>query len=215
MDVDKRKLYWPIEKLYPWNRNPKKVGDDDFERLKKQISELGEYKPLLITPQGEVIGGNSRLRAYREMGFSQCWVSVVEPKDEAQKIKYALSDNDNVGYYIEDQLADLVAEVESQINMADFSVDLSQEHTLLSELSDQIQINPQIVADDNFDLPSGDKAPFKELTFFLANDQVDLINSVLDMAKKTNDFSLSENKNINGNALAAICQYYYDHHDQG
>jgi hypothetical protein len=69
---------------------------------------LGQYKPLLITSDGEVLGGNMRLRAYKDLGMTEAWVSVVEPKTEAEKLEYALSDNDRVGYYEDDKLAELL-----------------------------------------------------------------------------------------------------------
>lgn len=123
------KLYWPIDKLYSWSKNPRRTTEEDFKRLKKQIQELGEFKPLIITPDGEVIGGNMRLRAYQELSFKKCWVSVVTPKNEQEKVKYALADNDRIGYYVEDELKDLV----SQVNLEDlstFSVDLDEPFNL-------------------------------------------------------------------------------------
>ena len=94
-----------IKTLHNWNKNPRAIKKEDFERLRNQIKELGQYKPLIITSDGEVLGGNMRLRAYQELGISDIWVSIVEPKTEADKIKIALSDNDRAGYYIEQDLA--------------------------------------------------------------------------------------------------------------
>ena len=87
-----------ISELREWDKNPRSIKRVDFERLKTQIKKLGQYKPLLITEDGEVIGGNMRLKAYRELGIKDVWVSVVKPKDENQKLEYALSDNDRAGY---------------------------------------------------------------------------------------------------------------------
>lgn len=116
---------WPIEKLRVWDKNPRAIKKEDFDRLKRQIQELGQYKPLIITSDGEVLGGNMRLRAYQELGIKECWVSIVEPKDEAEKIKFALSDNDRAGYYVEQQLAELIAGIKDKINLEDYKVDLN------------------------------------------------------------------------------------------
>ena len=137
------KEYWPIEKLRNWEQNPRTISEKNFERLKAQIKELGEYKPLLVCPDGEVIGGNMRLRAYRELGFKECWVSVVNPKDEAEKLKYALSDNDRVGQYDEDSLANLLGNFED-VDLSNFSVDL-KEPTNIQDLLDQFK---EVVEDE-------------------------------------------------------------------
>ena len=106
--MSKKKEYWDISKLHEWDKNPRGIKKKDFDRLKKQIQKLGQYKPLIITPDGEVLGGNMRLKAYRDLGMDDLWVSVVKPKDENEKLEYALSDNDRAGYYDADLLANLM-----------------------------------------------------------------------------------------------------------
>ena len=100
MATDKNKLYWDIDLLHEWDKNPRSISSEDFTRLKDQIKKLGEYKPLIITPTGTVLGGNMRLKAYRELGFKKVWVSIVHAETEAEKVRYALSDNDSAGTYI-------------------------------------------------------------------------------------------------------------------
>lgn len=52
-----------IKNLHPWEKNPRDVYEDDFERLKEQIVDLGIYKTILVTGNGTIIGGNTRYRA--------------------------------------------------------------------------------------------------------------------------------------------------------
>ena len=113
---------WPISKLKNWDKNPRSIDKKDFARLKRQIQKHGVYKPLVITPDGEVIGGNMRLRALLDLGHREAWVSIVNPKTEAEKVEIALSDNDRAGYYDEDVLAELVYNFKDQINLADYKV---------------------------------------------------------------------------------------------
>ncbi|MCM8788061.1 MAG: ParB N-terminal domain-containing protein [Candidatus Omnitrophica bacterium] len=120
MDIDKKEK-WPIEKLKNWENNPRTITKKDFNRLKNQIKELGEYKPLIITKDGTVIGGNMRLKAYQELGFKEVWVSVVDAETEEEKIKYALSDNDQVGKTEKDQLAELLSQY-PDISLENYSV---------------------------------------------------------------------------------------------
>ena len=100
--------YRKLSALKNWDKNPRSIKDKDYERLKTQIRDLGQYKPLLITEDGTVLGGNMRLRAYKELGIEDIWVSVVDAPTEEKKLEYALSDNDRAGYYDEDLLANLI-----------------------------------------------------------------------------------------------------------
>lgn len=122
---------YKISRLKNWNKNPRSIKKDAFERLKKQIQKLGQYKPLLITPDGTVLGGNMRLRAYKDLGITDIWVSIVEPKTESEMMEYSLSDNDRAGFYDEDLLANIMPELELDMSM--YAVDL-EEPTLLSDL---------------------------------------------------------------------------------
>src|SRR3990167_5267941 len=110
------KTIWSIDKLKEWEKNPRSIQSKDFDRLKKQIFSLGQYKPLIITKDGTVLGGNMRLKAYRELGMKDIWVSIVDvsPTEgmttEDRMLQYALSDNDRAGFYDEDLLAKLTGE---------------------------------------------------------------------------------------------------------
>lgn len=124
------KEFWSIDKLKLWDKNPRSITAKDFTRLKKQLQKLGAYKPLIITPDGTVIGGNMRLRALQTLGHKEAWVSIVNPKTEAEKIEIALSDNDRVGQYDEDALAELIYSFKDTISLADYKVDLKMPYGL-------------------------------------------------------------------------------------
>lgn len=119
----------PIEKVAPWEKNPRGIKKADYERLKKQIKELGVYKPLVCFQEGEkyvVLGGNMRIRALKDLGYQEVDVSLVEAETEALRIKYALSDNDRAGYYEDEKLAELIYPHMGEIDLKDFKVDLGE-----------------------------------------------------------------------------------------
>lgn len=141
---------WPIDKLRNWEKNPRAINKEDYERLKRQIEDLGQYKPLIITPDGEVLGGNMRLRAYQDLGIKDIWVSVVKPKDEAEKLKYALSDNDRAGYYVEQELAELLEANKVNINLEDYKVDVGRSIDLKELLENYMTVDEKEV-DENIE----------------------------------------------------------------
>lgn len=109
-----------IETLKLWDKNPRTIAQPEFQKLCDQIVELGQYKPLLILEDGTVLGGNMRLKAYKELGFTDIWVSVVTPKNEEEKLKYALSDNDMAGKYDRDAVQALI--VQTGVDISKFTL---------------------------------------------------------------------------------------------
>lgn len=105
---DEKKLIWSIDKVYNWEKNPRAITNDEFEKLKWKIKKYGQFKPLVITPEGEILGGNMRYRAYKDMGITDVWVSIVNPKDDTEKLEISLADNESAGYYVKDELAELI-----------------------------------------------------------------------------------------------------------
>ena len=130
-----------ISELHNWKDNPRSINKTDFERLKKQIQEFGIYKPLLICKNGngyDVVGGNMRLKALQELNINKvdCW--ILKFKNEAEKVKVSLSDNDRAGFYDEQALAELIYPFKDEINLEDFKVDLKVPDMDLSNILNHI-----------------------------------------------------------------------------
>lgn len=117
-----------VADLQLWDKNPKDVEAADYERLKRQY-ELGEHSALLITADGTVLGGNTRLRLYRELKQEDAKVNIIEfvqekgktraiidgakaarkfDSEEQAKLEYALSHNGQIGRINREALGELV-----------------------------------------------------------------------------------------------------------
>jgi hypothetical protein len=60
---------------------------------------------------------------------------------------------------------------------------------------------------EDFSLPDGDKAPFQQMTFTLADEQAEQIKNAIADIKATDEYKYAEtmgNENSNGNALYLI-----------
>ena len=60
---------------------------------------------------------------------------------------------------------------------------------------------------EGFTLPDGDKAPFQQMTFTLADEQAEQIKNAISDIKQTDEYKYAEtmgNENSNGNALYLI-----------
>jgi DNA modification methylase len=117
--------YKQLSELRNWKDNPRGIKQDRFDELKSRIQEYGEIKPLIVTTDGEVLGGNMRLKAMQELGFDKAWVSIVNPKTDADKIKIALTDNEEMGYYEDQALAELIEKYKDDIDLTKYSVHLN------------------------------------------------------------------------------------------
>lgn len=117
----------PISKCRPWDKNPRKIAPEDAARLKKQIQKLKVYKPMIAYQEGKdyiILGGNMRLSALKELGHKEVEISIVKPKNEAEKIEYNLSDNDGVGKTDLSLLTELVLPIKDEIDLKDYKVNL-------------------------------------------------------------------------------------------
>jgi len=137
-----RSEYWEIEKLKEWDKNPRKATKSALERLKKHILKFRVYKPLIVTPEGIVLGGNMRLKVFKELGLKKVWVSVVEPKNEKEMLEYALSDNDRIGYYDKELFFTNFQHIELEKGL--FSIDYKEP----LKLDDFVLINEKLKEDE-------------------------------------------------------------------
>jgi len=128
----------PIEQCENWAKNPRNIRKKDFARLKRQIQDVGIIKPLLAEKKGNkfiILGGNMRLRAYKDLGYKQVDLILIEPKNEAARIKIALADNDRAGEYDEQALAELVYAHADEIKLTDYKIDFGHQADLESVLT--------------------------------------------------------------------------------
>lgn len=135
--------YWPLERLKLWGRNPRGIKTDRFNELKARLKRQGQIKPVLVTEDGTVIGGNMRLRAMQELGWSEVWVSVTDAKTDKDIFDLALTDNEEFGYYEEEQVAELALELGlNELELKSYEVNLGKPTTL------DLLVNPP-APDDN------------------------------------------------------------------
>ncbi len=106
-----KSAYWSIDKLTLWDKNPRSIKTERFNELKVRLERLGQTKPLRVTKDGIVIGGNMRLRAMQELGWTDIWVSISNATTDKEIFDEALTDNEEFGYYEQEQLAELALDL--------------------------------------------------------------------------------------------------------
>lgn len=178
-------------------RNPRKISDKMFERLKRSLSqspEMLDLRPLIVFPHGGryvAIGGNMRLLAVKDMGWEEVPCNVLSPDTPPEKLaEYTIKDNNAYG---EDDM-DILAEEWADFPMDDFDKDFGG-----------FEVDPNDYGSE-FSLPSGEKPPFQQMTFTFADEQAERVKEALRQIKeqKLSAEDNFGNENSNANALFYI-----------
>jgi hypothetical protein len=191
-------IYRKTSEIKPNPNNPRIIKDDKFKKLVQSIKEFPgmlEKRPLICFTDTDkklvVLGGNMRLKAANEVGLKELPVILADDWTEEQKAEFLIKDNVGFGEWNWDELQsdwDVV-------QLDNWGLDLPG-----------FDLSPNDLG-ENFSLPDGDKAPFQQMTFTLADEQAAIIKNAIDDIKGTDDYKYAEtmgNENSNGNALYLI-----------
>jgi hypothetical protein len=182
-----------IGELKPNPNNPRIIKDDKFKKLVqsiKDLPEMAEVRPIVVNTDMVVLGGNMRLKAMREAGWKEVPIEVVDWDEDKQR-QFIIKDNVSGGEWDWEMLANKWDTEELQ----KWGLDLPGFDLNANELG------------EDFTLPDGDKAPFQQMTFTLADEQAEQIKNAIADIKQTEEYKYAEtmgNENSNGNALYLI-----------
>jgi len=174
--------------------NPRIIKDDKFKKLVESIKgfpQMLELRPIIVNDDMVVLGGNMRLRACKEAGLKEVPIIKASELSEEQQKEFIIKDNVGFGEWDWDMLAN------------EWDVEKLNEWGLDGIGFD---INSEELGTD-FKLPDGDKSPFQQMTFTLADEQAEQIKNAISDIKLTQEYKYAEtmgNENSNGNALYLI-----------
>ena len=141
-----------------------------------------------------VICGNMRLRAMQDLGIKEAPTKILPPETPIEKLKaYVIKDNVSFGDHNWEDLAN------------EWNVEELTEWGLDIPNFDGVGLSDEFGED--FQLKDGDKAPFQQMTFTLADEQAEQIKNAISDIKQTEEYKYAEtmgNENSNGNALYLI-----------
>ena len=174
--------------------NPRIIKDDKFKKLVKSIQEFPQMlklRPIVVNKDMVVLGGNMRLKACKEAGLKEVHILKADELTDDQQKEFIVKDNVGFGEWDWDMLAN---EWDTD-KLEDWGLDLP------------IYFNDSDELGTDFSLPEGDKAPFQQMTFTLADEQAEQIKNAIADIKQTEEYKYCEtlgNENSNGNALYLI-----------
>jgi hypothetical protein len=170
--------------------NPRIIKDDKFQKLVKSIKDFPEMlniRPIVVNADMVVLGGNMRLKACKEAGLKEVAIIKAEDLTKEQQKQFIIKDNVGFGEW---DWEDLANNWDAE-QLTDWGLDIPG----FADVED---------LGESFSLPDGDKAPFQQMTFTLADQQADVIKNALEEIKRSEEYKYCEtfgNENSNGNAL--------------
>tara|TARA_R110001606_G_scaffold136380_1_gene273884 strand:+ start:447 stop:1046 length:600 start_codon:yes stop_codon:yes gene_type:complete len=174
--------------------NPRLIKDNKFKKLVtsiKEFPEMLEIRPIVVDKDNIVLGGNMRLRACKEAGLKEVHIVKADQLTEEQQREFIIKDNVGFGEWDWDDIAN------------GWDVDQLKMYGL--DMPVFIEDSEEFGTD--FDLPDGDKDPYQQMTFTLADEQAEQIRNAIEDIKRTEEYKYCEtlgNENTNGNALYLI-----------
>jgi ABC-type transport system substrate-binding protein len=67
---------WPIDRLRPYERDPRTHSDAQVDQIAASMVEFGWTNPVLVDEQGGILAGHGRPLATRKLGFAD--VPVIQ-----------------------------------------------------------------------------------------------------------------------------------------
>lgn len=182
-----------ISKIKPNPNNPRLIKDDKFAKLVTSIQEFPEMlniRPIVVNKDMVILGGNMRFKACKEAGLKEIPIIIADLTEEQER-EFIIKDNISGGEWDWNLLAnewDADQLTGWGLDVIGFDIDGDGFGT-------------------DFSLKDGDKAPFQQMTFTLADEQAEQIKNAISDIKQTEEYKYAEtmgNENSNGNALYLI-----------
>lgn len=85
--------HWPIERLQPYERNPRSHSPEKVAQLASAIGRFGFRVPLIAKADGSLVDGHFRLKAAQHLGLAEVPVVLVGDLSDADLAAFRLSVN--------------------------------------------------------------------------------------------------------------------------
>lgn len=198
--TDKRQIeYVATGKLTPYARNSRTHSPQQVKQIAASIKEFGFTNPVLIDEANGIIAGHGRVMAAEHLQLAEVPCIRLEYLTETQKKAYVIADNKlalNAGW--DDEMLKLELD---ELHGTEYDL------TLLGFVDTELGTF-EVDASELPELASGDKEPFRQVTFTLHDEQWEEVETALKAAKALGHNESAVNENSNGNAIAFICYQF-------
>ena len=97
-----------INKVFPNSSNPRTIKEGKFKKLVNSIQdfpEMLELRPIVVSKDMEILGGNMRYQACKEVGLKEVYIIKADKLTDKQIEEFIVKDNVGFGEWDWDVLA--------------------------------------------------------------------------------------------------------------
>ena len=196
MNIKKMKL----AELKPAPYNPRTISEAALRGLSASIKRFGLVEPIIVNKRsGNVVGGHQRLKVLESEGVKETQVVIVDLDEAEEKALNVALNNQAIA-------GDFTADVQALIDELKVEIPEAVTELCFDELLETLG-SFEIAEAEMPELADGDREPFQQMTFTLADYQAEDVKKALAKAKQ-GGFQDTGNENSNGNALHRIVEAY-------
>ncbi len=141
----------PIEKIKPYENNPRRVPDIALKSLVKSILEFGFKVPLVLDENNVIVTGHTRLLAARELGMTEIPCIVADDLTPEQIKAFRLADNKTselTGWDFEKLDIEIEELAMLDVDMSDFGFQLGE--VVQDDMKENKEIDTEGFAGEKF-----------------------------------------------------------------
>lgn len=193
-----------VNDLIPYANNSRTHSDEQVLQIASSIKEFGFLNPVIVDGENGIIAGHGRVMAAKKLGLDEVPCIDASHLSEAQKKAYIIADNKlalNAGW--DDEILrielNILDELDFDLDLTGFSADELDALTFDDDCEAEMPV-----------LKDGDKEPFQQKTFTLHDEQAQIVDDAITLARTSPLADTGLNENSNGNALALICEQWLE-----
>jgi len=187
-----------ITDLLPYINNARTHSDEQVAQIAASIKEFGFNNPVLVSDDGSIIAGHGRVMAATKLGMNEVPCVELSHLSDTQRKAYILADN---------KLA-LNAEWDNELLSIELNdlKELNFDVNLIGFNFEEINGFKEGSIIDMPNLSNAEKEPFQQKAFILHDEQAQIVDDAITLARTNPLVDTGLNDNNNGNALALICK---------
>ncbi|MCD8018419.1 MAG: ParB N-terminal domain-containing protein [Clostridiales bacterium] len=89
---DIKVVYRDVESIIPYENNPRN-NDEAVQAVVESIKEFGFKVPIILSGDGEIVAGHTRIKAAKKMGMKEVPCIIADDLSEEQTRAFRLADN--------------------------------------------------------------------------------------------------------------------------
>lgn len=180
-----------INEIKPYAKNAKKHPDEQVARIANSIREFGFRQPLVIDKNNVLVIGHGRLAAAKRLGYDTVPCLYADDLTDEQIKALRLADNKTNESDWDFDFLDVELDDITDIDMSQFGFDI----TTMDGFGEE------------FTLPDGEKSDMCQITFYLHENQKELIEYAMSIIGD-DIVETFGNKNKHGNQIYEVVRQW-------